>query len=528
MYNNMMEDRLSPQQVLSIAETHGLSPTYVSIKNNGYRSSSSFWGKAREIDESSEKYPVISIANDYDIVGRLALNIANSVQFPESSAYMHFLGVVSSAMLGRFYVEYHGTDQPTSLYVVTSQPPSTGKSAINALAISPIVAEVDRINEERKRERKKILAKISAIKNEMKGEKAASDMAVLYEDLDKCNEDLERLCDIVFPVSDTTPEGLAKINNKQGNFAVISDEATSVNSLLGMTYADSSRKTNSELVLKAWDMGHVSIARSNADNNMSFIASGCISVIAQDETIDAIMQAGSRGIGVSERFLLVREESFLGRRKFVDDDGDSTYEPVDQELKAKYFRLIHNIMTEHNVKLKVTNAGMRRLNRARQEMEPDLAEGGKYSHTMLRGAMGKFDKQVLRIAAVLHTIRNWSEDGSGPKKAREIEVDTVEEAILMFGELSKTYLSSADSSGFAGESAELRAVYDTIMKRAKGLKGGYIGYRTLYNSVRNLNIFKGQTGITKKLKEVIIPQLEELGIVCLVDDNVFLNPSILG
>lgn len=528
MYNDMRDDRLSPQQVLAISEAQGLSAVYVSIKNNGYRSSFSFWGKVREVEGDNEKYPIISIANDYDIVGRLALNISASVQFPESSAYMHFLGVVSSAMLGRFFVEYHGTEQPTSLYVVTSQPPSTGKSAINSLAIAPIVAEVDRINEERKKERKKVLAKISAIKNEMKGEKAASDMAVLYEDLDKCNEDLERLCDIVFPVSDTTPEGLAKINNKQGNFAVISDEATSVNSLLGMTYADASRKTNSELVLKAWDMGHVSIARSNADNNMSFVASGCISVIAQDETIDAIMQAGSRGIGVSERFLLVREESFLGRRTFIDDDGDSTYEPVNQELKAQYFRLIHNIMTEQDVKLRVTVAGMRRLNRARQELEPDLADGGKYSHTMLRGAMGKFDKQVLRIASVLHAIRNWSDDKGQPKKSREIEVDTIEEAILMFHELSKTYLSSADASGFAGESAELKAVYDAITKRAKTIKGGYIGYRVLYNSIRNLQIFKGQAGTTKKMKEVILPRLQELNVICVVDDNIFLNPSLLG
>ncbi|WP_279027236.1 DUF3987 domain-containing protein [Gibbsiella quercinecans] len=527
MYNDM-RDSITPQQVIAIAEAQGLSPLTVSIRSNGYRSSASFWGKMKEIADNSEKYPIISIANDYDVVGKLAINLAKSVQFPESSAYMHFLGVVSSAMLGRFFVEYHGTDQPTSLYVVTSQPPSTGKSAINALAIAPIIAEVDRINEERKKERKRILAKISALKNEMKQEKAPSEMAALYEDLDSYNEKLEKLCDITFPVSDTTPEGLAKINNRQGNFAVISDEATSVNSLLGMTYADASRKTNSELVLKAWDMGHVSIARANADNNMSFMAMGCISVIAQDETIDAIMQAGSRGIGVSERFLLVREESFLGRRKFITDNGDSSYQPIDGELKAQYYRLIHNIMTENNVRLVVSAPAMRRLNRARQELEPDLADNGKYSHTMLRGAMGKFDKQVLRIASVLHTIRNWSDDNGTPSKRLEIDVDTIEEAILMFHELSKTYLSSASQSGYAGESAELKAVYDAIIQRAKSAKGGNIGYRVLYNSVRNLKIFKGQAGLTEKMKKNILPAIEELGAICVVDDKIFINPQLLG
>lgn len=179
----------------------------------------------------------------------------------------------------------------------------------------------------------------------------------------------------MFPVSDTTPEGLAKINFRQGNFAVISDEATSINSLLGLTYANSERKTNSELVLKAWDSGHVSIARANAENNMSFTALGCMAVIAQDETISGIMEAGARGIGVSERFLLVREESFLGRRKFVDDNGDTTYTPVDAGLKADYYKLIHNIMTEQSVSLKVSRSAMRVLNMARQEMEPKLADG---------------------------------------------------------------------------------------------------------------------------------------------------------
>ncbi|WP_236513478.1 DUF3987 domain-containing protein, partial [Escherichia coli] len=135
-------------------------------------------------------------------------------------AYMHFLGTVSAAMMGRFWVEYHGSEQPTTLYVITSQPPSAGKSAINSLAIDPIVAEVERINESRKKERKKIMAKLSANKQALKGELSQSDMVKLFEDRDELEEKLEKLCDLTFPVSDTTPEGLAKINNRQGNFAV--------------------------------------------------------------------------------------------------------------------------------------------------------------------------------------------------------------------------------------------------------------------------------------------------------------------
>ncbi|QHR74751.1 DNA helicase [Escherichia phage herni] len=520
-------NKLTPKQIIELADAQGLSPVRVSIQANGYRQSSSFWGEVNDVNNGNDRYPVISLGNDVDVVGKLARNIARSVQFPESSAYMHFIGCVSAAMLGRFTVEYHGTDQPTALYVVTSQPPSTGKSAVNSLALAPMVAEVERINDQRKKERKKIQAKLAGLAKEMKSERSGADMESLYQEKEDLEEKLEKMCDIVFPVSDTTPEGLARINNRQGNFAVISDEATSINSLLGLTYANSERKTNSELVLKAWDHGHVSIARANADNNMSFKALGCMAVIAQDETINAIMDAGSRGIGVSERYLLVREESFLGRRKFVDDNGDSTYEPVDGELKSQYFKLIHNIMSESNIQLKISKSAMRVLNMARQEMEPHLADGGKYSHTMLRGALGKMDKQVIRIASVLHTIRDWFNPGGYPQKSKEIEVETVQEALLMFSELSKTYISSANASGYAGDDAEMGKLIEIITRHGKA-NNGILNVRAIYEAARKVKPFVGQAGVMKRMETQLLPMLEERNYICVINGVVFVNPTLLG
>ncbi|QBZ71334.1 hypothetical protein [Escherichia phage Jahat_MG145] len=519
--------QLSPKQIIETAESQGISPVRVSIQANGYRQSSSYWGQVEDINGGNDRYPVISLGNDVDVVGKLARNLARSVQFPESSAYMHFIGCISAAMLGRFTVDYHGTDQPTALYVVTSQPPSAGKSAINSLAIAPMVAEVERINEQRKKERKKIQAKLAGLLKEMKSERSGADMEILYQEKEDLEEKLSKLCDVVFPVSDTTPEGLAKINNRQGNFAVISDEATSINSLLGLTYANSERKTNSELVLKAWDHGHVSIARSNADNNMSFFALGCMSVIAQDETINGIMDAGSRGIGVSERFLLVREQPLIGTRVFVDENGDSTYEPVDGELKAQYFQLVHNIMSEINVSLKVSRSAMRVLNIARQDMEPHLADGGKFSHTMLRGALGKMDKQVIRIAAVLHVIRNWFNPAGYPQKSREIDVDTMQEALLMFHELSKTYISAANASGYAGDDAEMSKLIELITRHGKANKG-VLNVRALYEAARKVKPFLGQAGVMKRIESQLLPMLEQKNYVCVINGVIFVNPVLMG
>lgn len=520
--------RLTPQQVIAIAAQEKTKTVCVAIEANGYRQASSFWEPVKDVSSGVDNYATISLGNSVDVVGKIASSIARSVQFPESSAYMHFLGCISAAMLGRFTVDYHGTEQPTSLYVVTSQPPSTGKSAINSLAIAPMLCEVERINEIRKRERRKLKGQLAQIAKELKQEgQGPQEIQRLMEDREAKDEKLKELGDIVFPVSDTTPEGLAKVNFHQHNFAVISDEATSINSLLGLTYSSGDRKSNSELVLKAWDGGHVSITRSNMENNMSFMALGCIAVIAQDETIAGIMEAGSRGIGVSERFLLVREESFLGRRTFVGDNGESTFEPVDRELKAQYFQLVHNIMSETGVKLEVGASAMKALNRARQEMEPHLADGGKYSHTMLRGALGKMDKQVIRLASVLHVIRNWFSENSAPLKSKRIEMDTMQEALLMFGELSKTYIGAANASGHAGDDAEMGKLIDIIMGLARKNKG-VTTPRAVYESARKIKPFLGQAGTAKRIEETLLPMLQERNYLALVGGRIYVNPQLLG
>src|SRR5699024_11626601 len=68
----------------------------------------------------------------------------------------------------------------------------------NSLSIAPMIAETERLNEVRKRERKKIMAKLSALSKEIKQEKSPSEMASLFEEKEELEEKLEKLCDIVF------------------------------------------------------------------------------------------------------------------------------------------------------------------------------------------------------------------------------------------------------------------------------------------------------------------------------------------
>uniref|UniRef100_A0A6M5CB08 Helicase n=1 Tax=Vibrio phage Vc1 TaxID=1480731 RepID=A0A6M5CB08_9CAUD len=189
--------------------------------------------------------------------------------------------------------------------------------------------------------------------------------------------------------------------------------------------------------------------------------------------------------------------------------------------------MVHNIMTEESVVLKPSRGAMRVLNIARQELEPDLADGGKYSHTMLRGALGKMDKQVIRIASVLHVIRNWFNEEGTPTKSREIEMETMQEALVIFGELSKTYINAANASGYAGDEAEMSKLIEIIIKLAKQNKG-ITNSRAIYESARKVRPFVGQAGVMKRIEEKLIPMLEDRHYVCNVGKFIYINPCLMG
>lgn len=522
----MFEKKLMPEDIVEMAAKSKRSVLSVAIEANGYGASRQYWHSPKDFDDNDAGYTNVCIGNDVDVVGKLSRNIAKSIQFPASSAYLNFLGSVSAAMLGRFFVNYHGSEQPTSLYVVISQPPSTGKSSVNQYSTAPLVCENERINELRRKERKRKLAKLREIEREIKSEQNKTALAIMYEDKEKLENEIEKLGDIVFPVTDSTPEGLSRLNALQGSFAVISAEATAVNTLLGLTYSNANSTASCETVLKAWDMEYVSSARANGSNNLSFVANGCINVIAQDETVLSIMQVGERSNGVSERFLLLREKSMLGQRVFINDDGTPAYTPIDKELMSQYYRLIHNIMTEEKVVLSLDQEAIMAIYAARQQAEPHMADGGLYGHSMLRGMIGKMDKQVVRIASVLHVIRNWFSPDGREEKSKVISAETAEEALAIFGELIESYVAATTSSGSAGEEVELKKLSEITIELARQSKG-YVSMSRVLEKARKVKPFRAQGGVSKKIKEQLLPQLESMNMVCVVDSNVYVNPELI-
>lgn len=44
---------------------------------------------------------------------------------------------------------------------------------------------------------------------------------------------------------------------------------------------------------------------------------------------------------------------------------------------------------------------------------------------------------------------------------------------------------------------------------------------------RKVKPFRAQGGISKKIKEQLLPKLESMNMVCVVDSNVYVNPELI-
>lgn len=466
-----------------------------------------------------DKIPSINLINDEreDIITQYAIALSKSIQFPANTAFFHALGCIASAMNKSFSYDYYGSVAPVTLYCVSAQPPSTGKSAVNSALTVPIRLSYKDFNKEQARKRAEIEIKIKAAKKEYKLQDDQGNSQAMYEiatEIANLQEQLDATPIYKYSVSNSTPEALEKIAFSQGGiFNVISDEAGSILTMLGAVYSDKGKPGNADLVLQGWDGDYMSSARITRDSAEGFVR-GCVSVIAQDETIKTILSEGERGNGVSERFLLMREHNLLGMRDHFKERTDNAF------LKHRYTELVRGLVFSEPMTFKFDQKAMDFIKGKKQELEPLLSDGGKYSNSMLRGAIGKMDKQVFKISCILHAAENFS-GGSAPVMIKE---STVKWAYEIYSELAKMYEVAAESQGYAGDMAEINTVLEKLRFFAD--KNKYqIKKRQLRDVLRNLKIFRGRS-MTKLLDDKLLPKCESLHYIKQHGELIFINPGL--
>lgn len=421
------------------------------------------------------------------LLRKLSREIHEATYLPQSTVILIGLGVFSSVSNRVCRVKYeHGGSVPLINNVIGEQPSGASKSRCIGIFSAPFQkAHMTFIKTTRK-----------LLQNAKSVEKP--DPSVI--------ENLESQLKISLFATNTTPEGLEKsLAHSKGAYAVVSAEQGAVNSLLGLAYGDS-RASNNDLMLHGYTGEYMSVHRATRDAFSGFVYGG-LTVFAQPGTVETVLNQ-SNGTGLSERFLMLAEPHALGYRDwtkvtYIDEFYVNEYEKICSTFST--FVLQHPKNYEELPYLTIESDGWRMIAEFRNHIEPELRDGGKFSHISLRGTASKVDMQIMKISANLHLLTV----GFDTEKTT-IPTILVKSAIGIVGDLLLAQTNMLKDKGITGVKAEWQSVISYLSKRSKGAV-----LTDLVNSLRTTKPFKDLSGnksaaIKKTIKDMVeADKLEE-------------------
>lgn len=345
-----------------------------------------------------------------NLLFKLAKNAADVIQFPLHTASLIALSVFSAASCNAYNVMYRdGSPLSLGLYCVCEQPPGTSKSRILNIFKKPIEQ-------------------------------------YFFEFRSDENTGVTPL------VSDSTPAAMEKILNEHGGFfAILSAEQASIDSLFGV---NSDSKNNNDLILKGFSGDEYHVSARVTRQGFCGRPYGVICVIAQDNTIDSVLE-GSNGQGIAERFLMFSESNILGSRVFtdkrtLDEDIWTRYKNIIEEMVKSNYQISPKSIDDLP-SLKISSSGWELIDNFKIENESLLADGEKYSHNILRGAVAKSDIQIMKICSLLYLADNEILD-------KRIPPIYVSQAISIVKNLIENTAQLLNFKGVIGERAKLQAI----------------------------------------------------------------------
>lgn len=517
MNETQKKDRIAAEE---LSKREGVSlPIAAMMMHANNITNENYWPEIIELGEDVSQYADVDLISYGGWLGEFAQSVSASIQFPANTAFLHMLGIISCGTAKSFRYEYYGDRAAVNLYAVTAQPSSSGKSGVHKRFATPFQIALNEFNRKNAIEQQKVIKQIESLEAQIDANNKSGDTdATMLAELAELTEKRDRLNRIEFAFDDITPEAAEAAAVRQGGLInIASAEADALNIILGDVYKGKSAKANYGMFLKTWDTEWHAPSRITRNTKAGFVY-GSVSVIAQQNAIESILQAGMSGRGISERMLLLSERPILGHRNLHE------YTKIDDELLDKFHHLARNIIFEQDeITLKISWDAIKLITDYRQSIEPKLADDGEYSNAMIRGAMGKADKQIIKIACLLHVGDEWA--GAHARRNPNVTTDCVERAIKIFDQLSITYIQAAARLGFAGDETEIKCLIEALERYAgkRRLKMRFSNFR---NSVKNLNALKNTPAITKKLREEHLPRLERLGYIAVHGDMIYVNPKL--
>jgi hypothetical protein len=380
--------------------------------------------------------------DDDHILKRLCIQVAAETHLPVNTVFLMGLTVFSSIASRKYAVKYqNGEHIPIGLYSVVEQPSGTGKSWCLGTFQKPFIAI-------QKELLKEVLKKIKDFeKRTGSGEELTDDEQTELKEL---GQKRKHLSTGLF-VTNSTPEALEMtLNRTNGFFSAVSSEQGLFNSLLGNSYKSEKNANNNDVMLNGFDGGHVNSIRVSREGYNGNVIGG-VACFAQQGSIEVVLKS-SNGTGLSERFLMLAEPHSLGKR---DHTKQIQPDPMLSVSYANHCELMESVINDPLTldelnNLFISKEGFLKINQYRNKIEPDLVDGGKFSHVSLRGAASKINMQIMKIAANLHLL-NYDMQS-------EISERHVIAAIDIANELLEANLKLCKDKGIMGVKAEFTAI----------------------------------------------------------------------
>ena len=405
--------------------------------------------------DSDVKYSsadLLQYVDDGHIIKRLSLQIAEETDLPPSTVFLAILGVFSSVAVRKYSVLYKNNEPlPIGLYVVTEQPSGSGKSRCLKVSQKPFYVISEEIH--------------YGIKKSIVFLKSKEDRTQEEEDQFKVlNARFESFQPIF--TTNTTAEGLEKqLAKSNGFFSGVSSEQGLFNVLFGGAYKGDSKVNNNDVVLNGFDGGYINSSRVTRDGYCGHVAGGIV-CFAQTGSTETLLNS-SNGTGLSERFLMLAEPHSLGKRNHLKEvvrdpaivlgyakKCDSLKDAI--ESPRKFDDLIG---------ITISDSGFLKIKNYLNTIEKDLADGGKFSHTSLRGAAAKVDMQVMKIAANLYLT-----DRNGDEPLYIIDDKYIDSAIAISNALLEANLKLCQNKGVMGAKAEYDAILSLFEENSRERK----------------------------------------------------------
>ncbi len=369
------------------------------------------------------------------IMAQMAKEAARVIQFPGNTAYLHGLGVFSSATTINFEVEYNHKYIPTGMYTLCAQPSGSGKSSAHGYFIDPIHHALGKRNRLLAMHHKNIDSEIEALNKQ--AEKAKGDMNLLKRysaEIDSLLADKLRQPLVGPAKKNVTPQAAEEVAVKQGGVInVCSDEQEALDTYLGLSYGDGKSSPDNGVFIAAFGGDIMGTARVSREG-ISIHVRGAFAVVAQNASIDTMIKAGAAGRGVSERCLIIKEPNRIGYRVY-----GLQYSQFDVDLKAEYQRLVENVVEgSYPNRLTFSEECRAMIVDLKNMVEPQCRAGNKYGDDQIKGFASKIEQHIVKLAANFHIAEQWNPSVTS-NPSREIQVPSLTKAMIVCMDLLDSY-----------------------------------------------------------------------------------------